>query len=167
MSADIKTLRTRIKSVSSTQQLTRAMGLVASSKIRKATQRMLHGRDYAAALTQVLAALTAHRLEPKRLQAVQKRADTAPWLFLLEAKRCADFLNESFYIMEAALEMGDYYYNIPGSERSCLQEYFQALKAADHVGVNVDTSKIIARIKDMKIRMSPEDFAEIEERYDR
>lgn len=59
MGADIKSLRTRIKSVSSTQQLTRAMGLVASSKIRKASERMLHGRDYAAALEQVLAALTA------------------------------------------------------------------------------------------------------------
>lgn len=40
-------------------------------------------------LTDVLAALTAHHLEPKRLQAVQKRADTAPWLFLLEAKKDA------------------------------------------------------------------------------
>lgn len=59
MGADIKSLRTRIKSISSTQQLTRAMGLVASSKIRKATERMLHGRDYAAALEQVLSALTA------------------------------------------------------------------------------------------------------------
>ena len=59
MGADIKSLRTRIKSVTSTQQLTRAMGLVASSKIRKATERMLHGRDYAAALEQVLSALTA------------------------------------------------------------------------------------------------------------
>ena len=59
MGADIKSLRTRIKSVTSTQQLTRAMGLVASSKIRKATERMLHGRDYAAALEQVLCALTA------------------------------------------------------------------------------------------------------------
>ena len=59
MGADIKSLRTRIKSVSSTQQLTRAMGLVASSKIRKASERMLHGRDYAAALEQVLSALTA------------------------------------------------------------------------------------------------------------
>ena len=38
-------------------------------------------------LPAVLAALTAHRLEPKRLQAVQKRADTAPWLFLLEARK--------------------------------------------------------------------------------
>ena len=59
MGADIKSLRTRIKSVTSTLHLTRAMGLVASSKIRKATERMLGGRDYDAALTQLLALLTA------------------------------------------------------------------------------------------------------------
>lgn len=38
-------------------------------------------------LSAVLAALTAHRLEPKRLQPVQKWSDTAPWLFLLEARK--------------------------------------------------------------------------------
>ena len=40
-------------------------------------------------LGDVLSALRAHHLEPKRLQAVQKRVDTAPWLFLLEAKKDA------------------------------------------------------------------------------
>ena len=40
-------------------------------------------------LSDVLSALRAHHLEPKRLQAVQKRGDTAPWLFLLEAKKDA------------------------------------------------------------------------------
>lgn len=59
MGADIKSLRTRIKSITATQQLTRAMGLVASSKIRKATEKMFHGRDYTSALEQVLEALTA------------------------------------------------------------------------------------------------------------
>ncbi len=59
MGADIKSLRTRIKSVTSTLQLTRAMGLVASSKIRKATQRMLNVRDYDDALGQLLSLLTA------------------------------------------------------------------------------------------------------------
>ena len=39
-----------------------------------------------AALVAVLAALTAAGLEPKRLQPVQARTDTAPWLFLLEAR---------------------------------------------------------------------------------
>ena len=59
MGADIKSLRTRIKSVTSTLQLTRAMGLVASSKIRKATERMLNVRDYDAAMEQLLSLLTA------------------------------------------------------------------------------------------------------------
>ena len=58
MGADIKSLRTRIKSVNSTLHLTKAMGLVASSKIRKATERMLHGRDYATAMEALLALLT-------------------------------------------------------------------------------------------------------------
>ena len=40
-------------------------------------------------LSEVFSALTAHHLEPKRIQAVQKRSDTAPWLFLLEAKKDA------------------------------------------------------------------------------
>ncbi len=50
MGADIKQLRTRIKSVDSTLHLTKAMGLVASSKIRRATDAMNKGREYAQAL---------------------------------------------------------------------------------------------------------------------
>lgn len=50
MGANIKSLRTRIKSVDSTLHLTKAMGLVASSKIRKANQAMNKGREYAVAL---------------------------------------------------------------------------------------------------------------------
>ncbi len=38
-------------------------------------------------LPAVLAALTAHGLEPKRLQPVQQTADIRPWLFLLEARK--------------------------------------------------------------------------------
>lgn len=58
MGADIKSLRTRIKSVTSTLHLTRAMGLVASSKIRRATEQMLNVRDYDAAIRQLLDLLT-------------------------------------------------------------------------------------------------------------
>ena len=50
MGADIKTLRTRIKSVDSTLHLTKAMGLVASSKIRRAMERCVKSREYEAAL---------------------------------------------------------------------------------------------------------------------
>ena len=46
MGVDIKSLKNRIKSVDSTLHLTKAMGLVASSKIRRATEGMLRAREY-------------------------------------------------------------------------------------------------------------------------
>ena len=45
MGADIKSLRSRIRSVDSTLHLTKAMGLVAASKIRRATRTMNQSRD--------------------------------------------------------------------------------------------------------------------------
>lgn len=59
MGADSKHLRTRIRSVDSTLHLTKAMGLVASSKIRRATEAMLASRRYAEALENTVALLTA------------------------------------------------------------------------------------------------------------
>ena len=61
MGADIKQLRVRIKSVDSTLHLTKAMGLVASSKIRKATESMNRGKEYANALAETVADLTTYR----------------------------------------------------------------------------------------------------------
>ena len=57
MGADIKSLRTRIRSVDSTLHLTKAMGLVAASKIRKATRVMNQSREYAAAMDDVVSVL--------------------------------------------------------------------------------------------------------------
>lgn len=38
-------------------------------------------------LAEVLAVLRAHRLEPKRLAFVKNKAESAPWLFLVEAQK--------------------------------------------------------------------------------
>lgn len=57
MGADIKSLRSRIRSVDSTLHLTKAMGLVASSKIRRATQNMSRSREYASAMEEVISTL--------------------------------------------------------------------------------------------------------------
>lgn len=59
MGADIRELRERIKSVDSTLHLTNAMGLVASSKIRRATERMMKGREYAHALEDIITQLSS------------------------------------------------------------------------------------------------------------
>lgn len=54
MGADVKSLKSRIRSVDSTLHLTRAMGLVASSKMRRANLSMQHGRQYASAMDEVI-----------------------------------------------------------------------------------------------------------------
>lgn len=67
MGADIKSLRTRIRSVDSTLHTTKAMGLVASSKIRRANRGMLQSREYVAGLEELVTALRASpecRLSP-------------------------------------------------------------------------------------------------------
>ena len=53
MGANMKALRSRIKSVESTQHLVKAMGLVASSKIRRASDAMSHSRQYKEAVQDI------------------------------------------------------------------------------------------------------------------
>ena len=59
MGANTKALKSRIRSVDNTLHLTRAMGLVASSKIRRANESMNGGRQYASAFGSVIDLLTA------------------------------------------------------------------------------------------------------------
>ncbi len=50
-------IRRRIRSVKNTQQITKAMKMVAAAKLRRAQERMFAARPYAAALRQVLASV--------------------------------------------------------------------------------------------------------------
>ena len=59
MAGNTKALKVRIKSVDSTLHLTKAMGLVASSKMRKANLAMSAGRQYESAVQNVVSLLTA------------------------------------------------------------------------------------------------------------
>ena len=57
--ANLRDIRRRIKSVKNTAQITKAMQMVASAKMRKAQQAALSGRPYALLMNEVLAAATA------------------------------------------------------------------------------------------------------------
>ena len=60
-------IRRRIKSVKNTAQITKAMQMVAASKMRKAQQHALAGRPYAGLMNKVLVSLqkrTDHKLHP-------------------------------------------------------------------------------------------------------
>ena len=86
MGADIKQLRTRIKSVDSTLHLTKAMELVASSKIRKATDSMNKGKEYARALEETVSLLTAYE-ECKKTPYMSVRGKDRTCLILIAGDR--------------------------------------------------------------------------------
>ncbi len=67
MASNTKALRVRIKSVSSTLQLTKAMELVASSKIRRANAAMLRAREYVSALDDAMKLFCENREAERNL----------------------------------------------------------------------------------------------------
>ncbi len=84
--------------------------------------------------------------------------------YLLEAKQCAEFINDDYSIIEAAIALGDYYYNHKDMVEKALNEYMKAKKLAENHAGMVDINKIDERINDMKLRMKIEDFEVIEMR---
>src|SRR6266571_4674946 len=57
--ASLIDIRRRLKSVKNTQQITRAMKLVAAAKLRRAQDRVIAARPYAKALREVLTSVAA------------------------------------------------------------------------------------------------------------
>ena len=55
--ANLRDIRRRIKSVKNTAQITKAMQMVAASKMRKAQQAAINGRDYAQLMNHVIVSL--------------------------------------------------------------------------------------------------------------
>ena len=67
-------LRRRIRSVKNTQQITKAMKMVAAAKLRRAQERMMAARPYSAALRQVLASVSTRvEVEKHPLLAVREQ----------------------------------------------------------------------------------------------
>ena len=85
--------------------------------------------------------------------------------FLVEAKQSAEFINEDFYMLEATIALGDYYYDLKDKNEDALKEYFKALRIAKNYGDMVDIDKIEERIKDMKIRVGESAYTQIEAVY--
>src|SRR5690348_6632191 len=66
-------IRRRIRAVKSTQQITKAMKMVAASKLRRAQDRIFNARPYAREMQRVLAGL-ASRVDPAAHPLLAERA---------------------------------------------------------------------------------------------
>jgi F-type H+-transporting ATPase subunit gamma len=113
--ASLKVLRRRIRSVTSTQQITKAMEMVSAAKLRRAQGRALAARPYAARLTSVLgrvAAAVAEREDGGRSLTGTAPADAKTALVVITSNRglCGAFNTNLFRAAEeriAAQPAGD------------------------------------------------------------
>jgi F-type H+-transporting ATPase subunit gamma len=98
-------LRRRIRSVKSTQQITKAMKMVSAAKLRRAQDRMFAARPYAAKMAQVLASL-ATRANPENHPLLKVKGDQNVELMVVTADKglCGAF---NANLIKAALHFLD------------------------------------------------------------
>ncbi len=90
--ANVRDYRTRIRSVKSTQQITRAMKLVSAAKLRRAQDRILSARPYARKMLEVLSSLAA-RARPERHPLLSRRPEERVLVVVITADKglCGSF----------------------------------------------------------------------------
>jgi F-type H+-transporting ATPase subunit gamma len=101
--ANTQALRRRIRSVRSTQQITKAMKMVAASRFRRAQERLLEARPYGEALEGVLRSLAA-RVGPQSHPLLAERAERSITLVVVTSDKglCGTFNSN---ILRAAATM--------------------------------------------------------------
>jgi len=90
--ANLKDIRKRINSVKSTQQITKAMQMVAASKLKKAQDSVVQARPYATKMSDVLASL-AVRVKPGKHPLLERREEKKVELLVITSDRglCGGF----------------------------------------------------------------------------
>lgn len=128
MAGNTKALRVRIKSVTSTLQLTKAMGLVASSKIRRANESMLKGRDYSESLGRMIELLTADRESLKSPYMKQRDTDRTRIIIIAGDRGLAGGYNANVFRLAAEHPGAEF---IPIGKRAC-ERYQRPVISSEH-----------------------------------
>ena len=120
MAGSMKDIKLRIKSVESTMQITKAMELVASSKLRRAKERVEHSRPYFETLHKTLTEIAA--ADPRARNPYLRRAEIKKTLLIVIAgdRGLAGGYNSNV-LKQAQQEAGDVVV-LPIGKRSA--EYF-------------------------------------------
>ena len=95
--ASTRDIRRRIKSVKNTRQITRAMELVAASKMKKAQQAALAGRPYAQLMADMLAALAPRVSETQHPLLAQREVNVRGILLVTTDKGLCGPLNANLF----------------------------------------------------------------------
>jgi F-type H+-transporting ATPase subunit gamma len=110
--ASTRDIRRRIKSVKNTRQITRAMELVAASKMKKAQQAALAGRPYANLMADMLAALARRVDETTHPFLVERPVKTRGILLVTTDKGLGGPLNGNLFKLVAEIKTPAKFYVI-------------------------------------------------------
>src|SRR5438270_2743369 len=112
--ANTKEIRRRIKSIRNTAQITKAMQMVAASKMRRAQQQALAGRPYATVMNKVFVSLQK-RTDPKLHPLLQVREVKKELVIVLSTdKGLAGALNTNLLREAAKFEVAKTGYVVAG-----------------------------------------------------
>ena len=112
--ANTQDIRRRIKSIRNTAQITKAMQMVAASKMRKAQQHALAGRPYASLMNRVLVSLQ-ERTDPKLHPLLQVREVKKELVIVMSTdKGLAGALNTNLFREVASFDAAKTVYLVAG-----------------------------------------------------
>lgn len=129
--ANLRDIRNRIESVQNTQQITKAMKMVAAAKLRKAQDRIIATRPYSFKMKEVVARLAKNADENNVL--LKKPEKTENILFVIvgsDRGLCGGFNNNLFKVVEKRIEEDFADYNDSGN----LSLITIGKKASNHFG---------------------------------
>ena len=115
MGANTKALKNRIRSVDSTLHTTSAMGLVASSKMRRANQAMHSGKQYVAAFDRVVGVL-ASVSECERSPYMRAAGERTKLIVIAGDRGLAGGYNANIFRLVATMQYDEI---IPIGKRAC------------------------------------------------
>ena len=92
-----KEIRTKIKSIENTQKITRAMEMVAASKMRRAQERMRAARPYAAKMRNVIAHLAQASLEYRHSYTQEREAKRVGFIIVSSDRGLCGGLNINLF----------------------------------------------------------------------
>ena len=123
MASSMKHIKLRIKSVQSTMQITKAMELVASSKLRRAKQRVEQSRPYFEVLERTLTDIAAANLDFRSPYLAKREPRRALYIVLAGERGLAGGYNSNMFKMMASATGGQDYVVLPIGKKAV--EYFE------------------------------------------
>jgi len=153
MMANLKDIRTRIKSIKNTQKITQAMRMVAAAKVKKAEKSLMDSRPYTELLMTMMAqvlpelpSLTAELRESKYANVVSGREVRRVGLFVVAADRglCGNYNSSLLKMLQVVI-------NQYAEEGINPRLYIVGNKAIRHVASHHKNIEVLAKANNLGV----------------